>query len=84
VDWWARTVNHLWRLALAALALAGIVLALRGVHPLLAAVIGLPVYAGLVLVSGAFATDDWDLIYRLAIAMPGGAVIARYWRRTLT
>jgi O-antigen/teichoic acid export membrane protein len=83
MDWWARTANHLWRLALAALALAGIVLALRGVHPLLAAVIGLPVYAGLVLVSGAFAKDDWDLIYRLATAMPGGAVIGRYWKRKL-
>jgi O-antigen/teichoic acid export membrane protein len=82
-DWWTRTANHLWRLALAALALVGIVLALRGVHPLLAAVIGLPVYAGLVLVSGAFAKDDWDLIYRLATAMPGGAVIGRYWKRKL-
>jgi len=82
-DWWARMVNHLWRLALVALVLVGIVLALRGIHPLLAAVVGLPVYGGLVLVSGAFARDDWDLIYRLLIAMPGGAVVGKVWKRTL-
>jgi hypothetical protein len=36
------------------------------------------------LVVGVIGKDDWDLIYRLAIAMPGGAVIARYWKRQLT
>lgn len=82
-DWWARMVNHLWRLGLVALALVGTVLALRGIHPLLAAAVGLPVYGGLVLVSGAIARDDWDLIYRMLIAMPGGSVIGKYWKRTL-
>ncbi|NLX11689.1 MAG: flippase [Chloroflexi bacterium] len=83
-DWWQRTVNHLWRLGLAAAGLVLVVLVLRPVHPLLAAVIGLPIYAGLVLISGALARDDWDLIYRLALAMPGGTVIGRYWKRQLT
>ncbi|MBN1202841.1 MAG: polysaccharide biosynthesis C-terminal domain-containing protein [Anaerolineae bacterium] len=82
-DWWQRMINHLWRLGVAALALAGTVLLLREVHPLLAAVVGAPVYAGLVLVSGAVAQDDWDLIYRLAMAMPGGTRIGRYWKRQL-
>ncbi len=82
-DWWRRTFNHLWRLGIAALILVGIVLVLRQAHPVLAAVAGLPAYAVLVLVSGAFAKDDWDLIYRLAMAMPGGTVIGRYWKRTL-
>lgn len=81
--WWQRTVSHVWRLALVGLVLAGIVLVLRQVHPLVAALVGLPVYAGLVLVSGAFARDDWDLIYRLAMAMPGGQVIGRWWKREL-
>lgn len=82
-DWWARVVSHLWRLGLAAGGLALTVLALRAVHPLLAAAVGVPVYAALVLVSGAVARDDWDLIYRLVTAMPGGALIGRYWKRQL-
>jgi O-antigen/teichoic acid export membrane protein len=83
-DWWARTFNHVWRLALAGAGLAAVVLLLRAVHPLLAAGTGAPVYIGLVLFSGAIARDDWDLIYRLAIAMPGGSIIGRYWKRQLT
>jgi hypothetical protein len=64
-------------------ATAGVVLALRTVHPLLAALVGVPVYGTLLLLSGAFARDDWDLIYRLATAMPGGSLIGRWWRREL-
>jgi len=83
-DWWARTLNHLWRMALVGVLLAGIVLALRTVHPLAAALVGAPAYGALLLLSGALAGDDWDLIYRLATAMPGGAFIGRWWRRELT
>ncbi|HML22585.1 MAG TPA: flippase [Aggregatilinea sp.] len=82
-DWWGRARSHLWRLGLAAAGLMIIVLLLRRVHPLLAGIIGLPTYAALALVSGAVARDDWDLIYRMAIAMPGGHLIARYWKREL-
>ncbi len=82
-DWWQRVINHLWRMALVGAATAGIVLALRGIHPLVAAFAGVPAYGVLVLLSGAIARDDWDLIYRLATAMPGGSLIARYWKREL-
>lgn len=82
-DWWARVINHLWRLAIVAAVTVGIVLALRGVHPLLAAMIGVPAYGLLLLFSGAFAKDDWDLIYRLVLAMPGGNLLTRYWKREL-
>ncbi len=81
--WWARVLRHLGRLALAALLLAGIVLLLRDVHPLLAALAGGPVYLAAVLGFGVIGKDDWDLLYRLAIAMPGGAIIGRYWKRRL-
>ncbi len=81
--WWANVIRRLVRLAAAGAVLAGIVLALRGAHPLLAAGAGAPAYIGLVLASGAIAKDDWDLIYRLAIAMPGGTMIGRYWQRQL-
>ncbi|MEB2288259.1 MAG: oligosaccharide flippase family protein [Anaerolineae bacterium] len=82
-DWWARTLSHLWRMALVGALLAGIVLALRTAHPLLAALVGAPTYVALLLLSGALARDDWDLIYRLATAMPGGAIVGRWWRREL-
>ena len=76
-------IRHLWRLAVAGIVVAGTVLVTREVHPLLAVIAGLPVYGALVLFSGALARDDWDLIYRLALAMPGGSVIGRYWKREL-
>jgi stage V sporulation protein B len=82
-EWWQRGISHLWRLALAGVGLAAVLLLIRGIHPLLAAILGAPVYLGLVLVSGAIAKDDWDLIYRMSIAMPGGTVIGRYWKREL-
>ncbi|MBN1565610.1 MAG: flippase [Anaerolineae bacterium] len=83
-EWWARVTGHLWRLALISVILAGIVFALREIHPLVAALIGVPMYGALVIVSGTIAKDDWDLIYRLAMAIPGGHVIGRYWKRELT
>ncbi len=82
-DWWARVIRHLWRLALAGIVLASVVFVTREVHLILSILIGVPVYAALVLFSGALARDDWDLIYRLALAMPGGSVIGRYWKREL-
>lgn len=82
-DWWARVRSHLWRMALAGAGMAAAIIALRGVHPLLAAAVGVPVYLALVLALGAIARDDWDLIYRLVMAMPGGAWIGRWWKREL-
>jgi Na+-driven multidrug efflux pump len=82
-EWWARVSGHLWRLALISVILAGIVFVLREIHPFVAALIGVPVYGGLVIISGTIAKDDWDLIYRMVMAMPGGNVIGRYWKREL-
>jgi len=82
-DWWARGRSHLWRLALAGAGMAAVIGLLRGGHPVLAAAAGVPVYGALVLASGAIARDDWDLIYRLVMAMPGGAWIGRWWQREL-
>jgi O-antigen/teichoic acid export membrane protein len=82
-DWWRSARAHLWRLAVTGLGLAVSVLLLREIHPLLGAIVGVPVYLGLLLGIGTFAKEDWDLIYRLAMAVPGGAVIGRYWKREL-
>ena len=82
-EWWTRVTGHLWRLALISMILAGIVFVLREIHPIVAALIGVPVYGVLVIVSGTIAQDDWDLIYRMVMAMPGGHVVGRYWKREL-
>ncbi len=83
-DWWQRMINHLWRLGLVALGLVAVMILLRSVHPAIAALGGAPIYLLLVLVSGAIARDDWDLLYRLMLAIPGGRIISRYWKRELT
>lgn len=82
-DWWSRSRDHVWRLALCGLGLAGVILLLRSAHPLLAVIGGVPVYLALVVLTRVIASDDWDLIYRMLIAMPGGALIGRYWKRQL-
>ena len=59
-------------------------LLLGALHPLLGIVGGPLLYAVGVLVGQVLAGDDWDLLYRLVAAMPGGALIRRYWRRDVT
>jgi hypothetical protein len=42
---------------------------------------GALVYLGGVVVGRVLAGDDWDLLYRLVAAVPGSALILRYWHR---
>ncbi len=42
---------------------------------------GLGVYVGGVILARVLSAEDWDLIYRLASAMPGAALMARFWKR---
>jgi O-antigen/teichoic acid export membrane protein len=44
---------------------------------------GLLAYVGAGLLLRALATDDWDLLYRLTGALPGGHLIRRIWKRDL-
>lgn len=43
--------------------------------------VGLAVYTMGVLAARVLAAEDWDLLYRLAAAMPGGALVLRFWKR---
>jgi O-antigen/teichoic acid export membrane protein len=76
-------VPRLLRLAAVTLAAVLAMLALGAVHPLLGMAGGALVYAGGVLLGRVLADDDWDLLYRLTAAVPGGSLILRYWRRTV-
>jgi O-antigen/teichoic acid export membrane protein len=58
--------------------------ALGAVHPILGMIGGLAAYAAATLIFGVLGNDDWDLLYRLTAAVPGGALVLRYWRRDVT
>lgn len=72
---------RLLRLAVVGAAAVAAMLVLGGLNPLLGMIGGVVVYAGGVLAGRVLAADDFDLIYRLLAAVPGGSVVLRYWHR---
>lgn len=78
---WARILGGALRIGLAGLGAAAVMILLNGAHLLVGIALGLIVYAVLVLLLGGVRSDDWDLLYRLVAAMPGGGFIRRFWRR---
>jgi len=80
--WDARPlIPRVLRLALLALVVVGVMLTLRNLHPLVGIFGGLAVYAAGVFVGRVLSGEDWDLLYRLVMAMPGGALVGRVWKR---
>lgn len=70
---------------IAAAVIVGVVMGFAGgVHVLLGMVLGVLLYALLVMFGGVLADDEWDLLYRLLAAMPGGALVLRFWSRDVT
>jgi O-antigen/teichoic acid export membrane protein len=76
-----RILPRLLRLALLGAVVGAAMLFLRTIHPIVGIVGGLAFYTVGVYVSGVLGADDWDLLYRLLAAMPGGARILKYWHR---
>lgn len=76
---WSRA----FRLAATGLAACAAMAALTGLlaHPILGMIAGGTAYLVAVFVLRILQPDDWDLLYRLAAALPGGALIRRVWRR---
>ncbi len=72
---------RLLRVGLVAAVTLAAMLTLGALHPLIGMIGGGLVYAAAVLLSGVLATDDWDLLYRLAAAAPGGGLIRQVWQR---
>ncbi len=56
-------------------------LALRESFFALPLLVGLGVYGGGILAGRILHSDDWDLLYRLATALPGGSTLRRLWKR---
>ena len=78
---WRRLGGASARLLLIAVPVTLIMLLAREWLAMPALLIGVSAYLVGILVARVFNDDDWDLIYRLTAAMPGGTVITRYWRR---
>jgi O-antigen/teichoic acid export membrane protein len=78
---WRELMPRLLRLAAAAAVSALIMWTLGLLLPLLGIAAGLLVYPTAILLLGVLASDDWDLLYRLTAAVPGGSLVLRYWRR---
>ncbi len=77
----ALLLPRLLRLGLVAGVTLGAMALLGSIHPLIGMIGGALVYGVGVLVGRVLASDDWDLLYRLAAAVPGGSLILKYWRR---
>jgi hypothetical protein len=56
-------------------------IAIGALNAILGGVCGLAIFAVGVLFGRILRADDWDLLYRLAAAMPGSKLILKYWRR---
>ncbi|MDZ4766995.1 MAG: oligosaccharide flippase family protein [Chloroflexota bacterium] len=74
------------RLALVGILTFGALLACAALNiaPLIGMIAGGLAYVGAVLGLRVLRDDDWDLLYRLAAALPGGAMVRRVWRRDVT
>jgi O-antigen/teichoic acid export membrane protein len=74
-DWWRRIEVRSFRLALATLGLAAVTWWLRALHPAVAALAGVPVYAVLIYGTGAIGPEERDVIRRLLSSMPSGRML---------
>lgn len=78
VEWWRRMIAHVWRLGIASLTMAAIISVLTPVHPVLAVLMGLPVFAGLLFLMGVITEEDRALLYQVVEGVSGGAWVARF------
>jgi O-antigen/teichoic acid export membrane protein len=77
----AALIPRALRLGLLAVITAAVMALLGQVHPILGGLSGMAVFGAGIPILRILAADDWDLLYRMAAAMPGGRVILKYWRR---
>ena len=76
-----KIVASVLRLLIIGAVVGVIMLFLRDINFIVGIVVGLGMYTAGVLFGNVLSTNDWDLLYRLISAMPGGMLILRYWKR---
>ena len=69
------------RIALSLLPMALVMLALRDAFVALPVVAGVAVYGAGVVAMRTLDAEDWDMLYRLAAALPGGSRLRQIWKR---
>jgi len=77
----AQIIRQILRLAALGGGVGLAMIGLRNVHPVLGMVVGLGLYISGIPAFRILSADDWDLLYRLLAAMPGGSRLLKYWRR---
>lgn len=83
VGWsWARILPSVLRVVALGAATAGVMLLLGQIHVLIGMIAGTILFA-VGVIFGVLSREDWDLLYRLAAAMPGGGLIRRWWKRDI-
>ncbi len=80
---WKILVPQVLRAFAAGVIGAGVMIVLGNLSPLIGMIGGSAAYAIAVLLLGTLRPDDWDLLYRLAAALPGGNLIRRMWKRDI-
>jgi O-antigen/teichoic acid export membrane protein len=75
-----RLLHSAARLLLIGAIAALVMLLLGALHPLAGMAGGLATYAAGVVIGRIFSAGDYDLLYRLLVALPGGALIRRIWK----
>ena len=78
---WSRMIPSLLRVLLIGMLMVGVMLLAEQIHVIVGMLAGGLFYLVAVLFGGVLSADDWDLLYRLTAAMPGGSFIRRYWQR---
>ncbi|MDQ7025760.1 MAG: flippase [Anaerolineae bacterium] len=80
---WARIIPSFMRVLLLGAVMTGVMIAGEQIHVIVGMIAGATVYLAGLLFAGVLSADDWDLLYRLTAAMPGGAFIRRYRKRDI-
>lgn len=85
IGWnWKTIAPALARLIVIGIGVGVVMLILQGVNFIAGIVIGLSIYTVGIFVGRVLSDSDWDLVYRIVSAMPGGTLITRYWHRDVT
>ncbi len=85
VGWnWQRIAPALAKLVVITVLVGVVMVVLQGIHFIIGMGVGLAIYAGAVIFGNVLSDSDWDLVYRVVSAMPGGTLITRYWQRDVT
>lgn len=78
---WRRVIPQTLRILVVGVMAALVMIGAGLIHPLVGILFGGMIYLAGIIFGGALSEDDWDLLYRLVAAMPGGEIIRRYWKR---